>query len=120
MKSVAILLSAMIAAVCACRPGANGIEVELRNLCARSVSNVAVSFTGGTNFVDGISPGAVWKSQVYPSGESILALEFLDADGAVVQTNIGSFIEPGYRGTVTILVSPTNRVTWVDRVRVGL
>lgn len=98
--------------------GAQGIVVSVTNTGSAPLTAIEVRYTGGTIRVPARAPNASHHARVAATGESLLDMRFVDANGARRSETVGVFFEPGYTGSVAILVDDAGVVTWRDRVRV--
>ncbi len=94
-----------------------GIVVSVTNTGTAPISAVAVAYTGGMVRVPTLAPGAAHHARIAATSDSHLDLDFTDATGRVYTQVIGVYFEPGYTGSVAILVDGAGGVTWRDHIR---
>lgn len=94
-----------------------GVVVSVANTGTAPLAAVEVAYTGGTVRVGTLAPGTTHHARIAPTSESHLDLAFTDATGRRHAQEIGVFFEPGYTGSVAIVVDRAGGVTWRDRIR---
>jgi hypothetical protein len=94
-----------------------GVRVSVNNSTSGTISNVVLRFTGGSKGFVHLKPKRTASTRVNPNSESHLVLEYRDTVGALHSTNIDTYFEHGYRGSIAITIEEGGTVTWKDNVK---
>ncbi len=97
-----------------------GVKVFVNNSTPHSISNVVLKFAGGSRSFSEVKPKGAANTRINPDRASDLVLEYRDITGSVHSTNIDTYFEHGYRGSIAITIEEGGRVTWKDNVRLPI
>jgi hypothetical protein len=81
----------------------SGIEVSIANP-GTTMRSVVLHVTGRSYPVGDILPGKIAVATVQPTSESHLEIELTDAQGQRRRLNADVYFEPGYSGTVSVVI----------------
>lgn len=98
--------------------GTRGVEVVITNDGSRSINNLAIRFTGGTESVAELAPRTTHKVRINPNGESHLEIEFLDSQGVSHREILDVYLEQNYQGRITVWIDSSGKVTWKSEVKI--
>jgi hypothetical protein len=101
-----------------CRPSSAGIAVTVNNGSGGEITNLQITFTGGTRSSAILKPSELFQTRVNPSGSSHLSVEFIDSNGKQHSNNVDVYFERNYSGSVHITIQPGGKVTWKDEIKV--
>ena len=94
------------------------VSVVIQNESERTLNDLQVSFTGGRESMGSIAPGDTGSVSIRSTGESGVFIEFV-AEGAPIKRAVaGSYIEPGYGGSITVTVDRKLAFTVDNKVKV--
>ena len=93
------------------------ISVTLVNKTGAQLQNVTLQYTGGQVVLGPIEPDGVARAKIRVSGESSIRVTHLDTKGVKHESDAGLYIESGYRGSVTIDVTPSGAVVRSQQIK---
>ena len=82
----------------------SGIRIAVQNTGTSPLTSVVLHVTGASYELGAVAPGESATTRVNPVGESHLEVEFTDNDGHTQRLNAGGYFEPGYRGTIRVVI----------------
>lgn len=94
-----------------------GVSLEVTNETGAPISNIQVTFVGGSVSFPVAEPNLPLKARINPVSESNLVLTYIAEDGQVRSNAIDVYIERNYRGSVGIAIRPAGEVQIKDRTR---
>jgi hypothetical protein len=93
-----------------------GILISITNDSGRPISGLKILYTGGSLSIPLLKENVTYQNYVNPSSESHIELEFDDGQKGIVKTSINTYFERDYAGSLSILISKDNKVTWKDNI----
>jgi hypothetical protein len=87
------------------------ILVTITNGSSGVISNIHVTYRGGELIFTKLESGENQSGYVHPNTETHLRLSFYVDDGSLREQDIESYMEPGYRGYVNIVVTDQKIIT---------
>ena len=100
-----------------CNWFAKGVTVELNNLDSAAITNIVVSYSGGSQNLPLLTARNAHKFIVNPDSESSLKLKYLDGAGNPIEKEIDVYIEKNYTGKVIITINEGNKIEVVNNIR---
>lgn len=94
-----------------------GIRVSVRNTGDSPLRSVVLHVTGRSYSLGDIAPNAEAAARVVSTGDSHLEVEFSADDGEKKRLVVGSYFEPGYRGTIRVQIQDGKVVRCEEDVR---
>src|SRR5262249_9370284 len=88
----------------------SGVEVSIVNT-GTAMRSVVLHVTGRSYPVGDILPGKTTVARVQPTSESHLEIEFTDAQGEKQLLKVDVYIEPGYRGAMSVVIQDAKVVS---------
>lgn len=110
----AILLMTLVALICH-NPG---VKVAIINGGDAPVRDLYLRFAGGVEHIPLILPAHMASAKIYPSGESGLDLEFLDAMDHHRHGNIDVYMEQQYAGSLVLRLDKKGTVQFWDDIKI--
>lgn len=115
MKTIlAVLAAVLLAAVLTWKPA--GVDFTLVNAGAQPLLGVRVLVTGRDYPVGDLAPGETKRLRLSPTGDSHVELALAGGRRLVV----GSYLQPGYRGSLEARVTADAVLTVKDEVEAGV
>jgi len=102
------LLFALVLAGCA----ASGIRVLVANKAGAPISNMKITYKGGTVTLPSLSDGKTFEAAIKPQERSDLDIEFQLAGGEQKSQKIRAQLESSLRGDVELTIQPGGGVGW--------
>lgn len=88
----------------------SGIKVSVANT-GTTMRSVVLHVTGRSYPVGDVLPGKAIVETVQPTGESHLEIEFADTQGQMQRVIVDTYFEPGYGGTISVVIQDGNVVS---------
>lgn len=115
MKTMLVVLAVvLLAAVLTWRPA--GVNFTLVNVGAQPLSGVTVRVTGRDYPIGDLAPGETKRLRLSPTGDSHVELALAGGRRLI----IGSYLQPGYRGSLEARVTADAVLTVKDEVEAGV
>jgi len=95
----------------------SGVKVSVANT-GTTMRSVVLHVTGRSYPVGDLLPGKTIVQTVKPTGESHLEIEFAGAEGQIQRVNVDTYFEPGYGGTLSVVINDGKVVSSEDHVKV--
>jgi len=96
-----------------------GLTVRIHNADSRTLRSVVVSVTGHSYPLGDLPPGSKISVPVEPRGESSVVVEFKDVAGNSKKVDANVYLEPGYKGRLTLEIDADRIVHRTHTVTVG-
>ncbi len=93
-----------------------GINVEVTNH-GPIMQDVKVRLTGISYSLGDLATGSSKAVRANPTGESSVSIEFTDSAGHRRSHEVDTYLEPGYCGTIAVLLTPQGTVQTIEIVR---
>jgi len=93
------------------------VEVVVTNRCDKPIRQIRIAYTGGTINIPILSPKASRTCRVQASGDSSLALRFIDAHGQQRSKDGIGYFGPGFKGSIAIDILPDARIVVRNNMR---
>ena len=106
-----VLCSLLLGAVTFLRPRP-GIVVTVANHSASPVTNLVLTFNGGSNHFPMLSASSHLTTIVNPVGSSRLFAEYLDMAGNRHASTVDVYFEHNYRGHIALTIETNASLAW--------
>jgi hypothetical protein len=110
------LLTVMLVLSLSC--GRAHIDAVVINASSSALMDVRLVYTGGEVIVGTLSRGTAGMTKVHVSGASTLILQY-QTNETVIRKNLDVYVEPGYRGTIKVVVADGGSIQIENKIRVG-
>jgi len=95
------------------------ISAKVTNVGIAPIDSVTISVTGNSYYLGRLKPGESKMSKLFPKSESHLEVTFRNAIRPYRKFNAGTYIEPGYSGTISVDVNDDSLVSVRDSVSIS-
>jgi hypothetical protein len=90
-----------------------GVQVTVVNQGQNPITDVRLTFTGGSHDIGDLPPNEPVQFNLEPSGESSVTVSFSDSLGNSQSRLVDVYVEPGYDGTLLIFIDgDIGEVAW--------
>jgi hypothetical protein len=96
-----------------------GLYVEVINNTPRRITDITLAYSGNTLRLAELPAHSTYKKRFKPKSESGVTLTWTDASGREHQQAVAGYLEPGYRGCITVTINGHNDVTVMDTTGIG-
>jgi hypothetical protein len=94
----------------------SGVEVVIKNQSGLELTDVNLSFTGGKKLFPRLGSLNELRTRVRPTSASHLNIGFKEPSGKEHKQEVDTYFEPGYKGTVSILIGPGGIVSSTNSI----
>jgi hypothetical protein len=104
--SLLLVLTLLLAWVDVGACSRSGVKVVVSNHGPKSITNLQIAFTGGTESLQSLAAGTTHEFTINPTGESGIDLSFTASDGVVQNTKLDVYLGRNYEGRLEVQVAP--------------
>jgi hypothetical protein len=91
---------------------ASGIQIRVVNTASAPVTNLTLSYAGGTLTLDRLGAGETYRAGIHPTGPTDVDVQFLLPGGEKKSQKLRAQLEPTLRGSVALTITPEGGIGW--------
>jgi hypothetical protein len=91
--------------LCRCSSDKYGARVVVQNADTVPLHSVVVRVTGNSYLIGELPASETRTINTYPTGESHIVIEHVNAKGEMKELPVDCYFEPGYRSTIKVKVA---------------
>lgn len=113
------VLLAICSAACTSSCGkTRSVSIVVKNESEVTLNNIKISFTGGSERLGSLAPGKTGSVGIRSKGESGVYLHFVANGTPIKKAVAGSYIEPGFGGSITVTIDRKFAFTVDNKVKI--
>ena len=109
VKSSSTIFACLLILVVSCSYLSDDVKIIFQNASSNTLAAVRICYAGGEYVATNIPPNGVFRARIRPVAESGLTVD-VNCDAEQISMDLNQYIEPGYRGKVTILFTPDKHI----------
>jgi hypothetical protein len=114
-----VILLAFVILIAVASDLLSGVKVVVINEGAKTITNLTISYRGGSLTLPRLDGENFHEFKVRPEGKTDLIISFTDTNGKVHGKTIDIYLAKNIGGTLTIKIDSSGEVKWVDATTVS-